>query len=131
LGAGISQLPVSGGSGGPHGVNQLPGDPNDNPPPDQINLQMAEKRRNMINIQRQEAIVKDSNKLLKLATELNEEVARENRGALSPDQMRKLAEIEKLAHNVKEKMATTGPELPMNQNLPINQNLPLSFPSHP
>jgi hypothetical protein len=131
LGAGFSQLPVSGGPAGPaspagpQGVSQFPGDATDGPPLDQVNYQMAEKRRKIMNIQRQTAIVNDSNKLLKLATELNNEVARENRGALSSEQMKKLAEIEKLAHSVKEKMTTPSPELP------VNQNFPPSFPSRP
>jgi hypothetical protein len=129
-GAGLSQLPVNGGQTGPQGVSQFPGDANDNPPLDRINLEMAEKRRKLINIQRQAAIVNDSNKLLNLATELNDEVVKGNRGALSPEQMKKLAEIEKLAHSVREKMTQTVPELPANQNS-INPSLPMSFPQRP
>jgi len=66
----------------------------------------SEKRLNMINSARQKALVEDTNKLLALATQLNHEIAASNPGALSADQMRKVAEIEKLAHSVRDKMAT-------------------------
>lgn len=66
-------------------------------------LMMA--RMNALNIQRQKAIVSDANKLLKLAKELNEEIAAKNAGAFTDDQLHKIAEIEKLARSVREKMA--------------------------
>jgi hypothetical protein len=49
-------------------------------------------------------MVADANKLLKLARELNDEISAANRGTLTPDQLRKIAEIEKLARSVKERM---------------------------
>ena len=58
-----------------------------------------------LNADRQKSMVSDSEKLLKLAKELNEEIALGNGEALSAAQVRKLAEIEKLAHNVKQKMS--------------------------
>jgi len=64
----------------------------------------AEKRLNMINAARQKGLVEDTNKLLALATELNHEIAKSNPGELSADQMHKVAEIEKLAHSVRDKM---------------------------
>jgi hypothetical protein len=64
----------------------------------------AAKRLNMINAARQKGLVADTNKLLALATELNHEIAKSNPGELSADQMRKVAEIEKLAHSVRDKM---------------------------
>ena len=39
--------------------------------------------------------------------ELNAEIARTNPNALTEAQLRKVAEIEKLAHNVKDKMSTS------------------------
>jgi len=51
--------------------------------------------------------VNDTNKLLRLVNELNAEIARTEPSVLTADQLRKLAEIEKLARNVKEKMATS------------------------
>jgi hypothetical protein len=58
-----------------------------------------------LNADRQKSMVSDTEKLLKLAKELNEEIADGNGEALSAVQVRKLAEIEKLAHNVKQKMS--------------------------
>jgi hypothetical protein len=58
------------------------------------------------NADRQKSMVSDTNKLLRLVNELNAEIARTNPDALSEAQLRKVAEIEKLAHNVKDKMST-------------------------
>ena len=66
---------------------------------------LVEKRLRALNIERQKQLVADTNKLLKLAKELNEEVAASNTGTLTPEQLRKVAEIEKLARSVKERMA--------------------------
>jgi hypothetical protein len=66
-----------------------------------------EKRLRALNMARQKSMVSDSDKLLRLATELNSEIAAGNGGALNLEQLRKVAEIEKLAHNVKEKMSTS------------------------
>jgi hypothetical protein len=52
------------------------------------------------------SIVSDTDKLLKLVTELNAEISNTNPAALSPDQLRKVAAIEKLAHNVRDEMRT-------------------------
>jgi hypothetical protein len=65
------------------------------------------RRLRALNEARQKGIVSDTNKLLKLTTELNAEIARENRGALTQAQLRKLAQIEKLAHSISEKMSAT------------------------
>jgi len=59
-----------------------------------------------LNAERHKSIVSDTNKLLKLARELEDEVSRTNPGSLTPDQLRKVAEIEKLARGVKDKMST-------------------------
>ncbi|HEY1637040.1 MAG TPA: hypothetical protein VGF62_00840, partial [Rhizomicrobium sp.] len=58
----------------------------------------------------------DTAKLLKLATELNEEIAKSNPGALSAGQLRKVAEMEKLAHDIREKMimSVRGPQFNMD-----------------
>jgi hypothetical protein len=60
-----------------------------------------------LNAERQKSLVSDTNKLLRLVNELSAEIARANPGSLTPDQLRRVAEIEKLAHNVKEKMSTS------------------------
>lgn len=65
---------------------------------------MMERRLRALNIERQKQMVADANKLLKLAKELNDEVATSNTGTLTPEQLHKIAEIEKLARSVKERM---------------------------
>ena len=64
------------------------------------------------NNERQKSLVSDTNKLLKLARELDDEVSRTNPDSLTPVQLRKVAEIEKLARSVKEKMRTSAPGIP-------------------
>jgi hypothetical protein len=56
------------------------------------------------NQERQAALKRDTEKLLKLATELKEYVDRTNENVLSFDVVKKAEEIEKLAHSVKDKM---------------------------
>jgi hypothetical protein len=65
-----------------------------------IMLEQAKKR----NIQRQQDIVKDTNKLLELAQQLKTEVDKSNQDQLSLSVVKKAEEIEKLAKAVKEKM---------------------------
>ena len=55
---------------------------------------------------RQADLKRDTEKLLKLATELKEYVDKTNEGTLSLDVLKKAEEIEKLAHSVKDKMKT-------------------------
>ena len=81
-----------------------------------------ERRLRALNIERQKRVVSDANKLLKLTTELNAEIARANSGSLTPAQLRKLAQIEKLAHGVSEKMSapvwvTTGLQSPFSPQI--------------
>ena len=62
------------------------------------------------NAERKRQIAEDSAKLLKLATDLKAEVDKTSKDTLSLNVIRKADEIEKLAHNVKEKMKlTVGP----------------------
>ena len=98
----------------PHG---MPQDPSDTSPLyDQYPPGEAEKRLRTINAERQKSMVSDTDKLLKLATELNNEIAQSKPGALTPAQLRKVAEIEKLAHNVRDKMVMSvrGPQFQMD-----------------
>jgi len=67
---------------------------------------MYERRMKALNAQRQKSMVDDTNKLLKLVTELNDEVNGDHRKPLNADQLRKVAAIEKLARSVREKMST-------------------------
>jgi hypothetical protein len=71
--------------------------------PDQID---AARRTRALNDMRQKEIISDTNKLLKLANEFDAEVRKANADSLTPEQLHKLAIIEKLAHNVKEHMST-------------------------
>lgn len=75
---------------------------------------LIHRQMNALNAERQKVLVSDTAKLLKLAQELNTEVASGSADSLSPDQMRKIANIEKLAHSVKQKMSESvinGPSL--------------------
>jgi hypothetical protein len=66
----------------------------------QIEKDMAKKA----NLERQEQLKRDTDKLLKLATELKDYVDKTNENVLSLDVIKKADQIEKLAHSVKEKM---------------------------
>ena len=63
---------------------------------------------NPANAARQKQLAADSAELLKLANELKTEVDKTNKDTLSLTVIRKAGEIEKLAHNVKEKMRLTA-----------------------
>jgi hypothetical protein len=73
------------------------------------------RRAKMMDSERRKLLVTDSDKLLKLATELNNQIAHSNPGSLTPDQLRMVAEIEKLARSVRDKMTMTVP--PTSGNL--------------
>ena len=66
-----------------------------------------QKRIRLLNAERQKALISDTEKLLKLAKELNDELAASDAGATSDEQLRKVAEIGKLAKSVKDKMSYT------------------------
>lgn len=59
------------------------------------------------NSERKKQLVSDSDQLLKLATELKAEVDKTDKDTLSVTVIRKADAIERLAHNVKEKMKLT------------------------
>jgi len=88
---------------------------------------MTERRIRALNIQRQKQIVADTDKLLKLARELNQEVAQANTGTLTLDELHKIAEIEKLARNVRQRMTDAPGEAPAMLPLPPP---PLIYPNH-
>lgn len=93
--------------------NQLPGDPDsDLGQPNVQNSIDMEKRLRVLNAERQKSLVSDTNKLLKLAKELETETSADKSDVLTADQMRKVAEIEKLARSVKEKMSTSVRSVP-------------------
>lgn len=65
---------------------------------------IEEKQKREQNQERQKKIKADTDRLLQLATELKQYVDKTNENTLSVEVVRKADEIEKLAHNVKEKM---------------------------
>ena len=72
------------------------------------------KRMKALNADRHKSMVSDAEKLVKLARQLDAEIASNPTDGLTPQEVQKLAAIEKLAHNVKTKMAQSfggGPEL--------------------
>jgi hypothetical protein len=71
---------------------------------DPTEQQMERDRAKQRNKDRQAAIKRDADKLLALATELKTYVDKSNEHVLSLDVVRKAEEIEKLAHEVREKM---------------------------
>lgn len=66
--------------------------------------QQQKEMQKKANVQRQEEIKKDTEKLLELATELKQSVDKSNENTLSLDVVKKAEQIEKLAKAVKEKM---------------------------
>lgn len=85
-------------------AQQLP--PPFGPPPqkDEQREQLEKDMAKRANKQRQADIKRDTDRLLKLATELKQAVDKSNENVLSMDVVKKAEEIEKLAHSVKEKM---------------------------
>lgn len=122
--AGRSQSPFGNNGGQASGRASVTGRP-DLDSPDDYDSILMERRLKALNIERQRQMVADVNKLLKLARELNDEVAAAGTDELTLDQEHKLAEIEKLAHSVKERMAE-GVEQPAQSLMPA----PLAYPIH-
>jgi hypothetical protein len=73
-------------------------------PSDPMQRQRLEKMEKARNVDRQKQLERDTDKLLALAKELKEEVGKSNADTLSIDVVKKAAEIEKLAKNVKDRM---------------------------
>jgi TolA-binding protein len=73
-------------------------------PEDEARSKLEKEMAKKANQERQAALRKDTDRLLKLATELKEYVDKTNENMLSMDVVKKAEEIEKLAHSVKDKM---------------------------
>lgn len=73
----------------------------------------AAKRLRALNADRQKALVSDTEKLVELARQLDAEIASNPTNELTADELHKVATIEKLAHNVKTKMAQSFGEGPV------------------
>ncbi len=76
-------------------------------PDDGQDAMMVQKRLKALNAERQKSIVSDAQKIVDLTTALDAEVKGMEGGVLTPEQVRKLNQIEKLAHEVKQKMRFT------------------------
>ncbi len=63
-----------------------------------------EKRIQLLNAEQHKSMVADTDKLVKLVADLNAQVNSSKASSLTPEQLRTVAEIEKLAHNVRDKM---------------------------
>jgi hypothetical protein len=85
---------------GPRLPGAAPEDDNGPAIPSHIQKEMEKKA----NAQRQTDLKRDTEKLLKLSTELKEYVDKSNENVLSVEVVNKAEEIEKLAHSVKVKM---------------------------
>jgi hypothetical protein len=103
-----------------HGFPEV--DPSPLSPVDDYNPMDSEKRLHMINVERHRSLVADTGRLVALVTELNNEIAKSNTGDLSPAQLHKVEEIEKLAHSVKDKMV-------MSVRGPSNIDSPVFMPT--
>jgi hypothetical protein len=78
--------------------------PSDNQGQDPTRARMEHEAEKQRNLQRQEEIKRDSEKLLELATELKQYVDKTNENIISVDVIKKAEQIEKLAKSVKDKM---------------------------
>ena len=89
-------------SGGPPPLPRarIPASPDDSDARDRVARDMAKKA----NQERAAALKADTDKLLKLATELKASVDKSDENVLSVDVIRKAEAIEKLARSVKDKM---------------------------
>ena len=58
----------------------------------------------LLRIQRQKQLISDSDKLLKLATDLKQQIDSATPETLSADSVKKAGEIEKLAHSLRQRL---------------------------
>ncbi len=72
--------------------------------PDPMRDRMEEQASRNRNTERFKRMVSDTDKLLALSTELKADVDKTTKNEMSMDVIKKAAEIEKLAHDVKERM---------------------------
>lgn len=79
-----------------------------------------DKRLQMINAAQHQSMVADTERLVKLVADLNAQINSSNASALTPDQVRMVAEIEKLAHNVRDKMRMSV----RSANMDVSPNAP-------
>ncbi len=80
----------------------------------------AERRLQALNAAQHQAIVDDTDKLVKLVTELNQQINSSNAHSLTPHQQQMVAEIEKLAHSVRDKMRMTVRTVELKDIVPMS-----------
>jgi hypothetical protein len=95
-------------NGAPQGVQQtpsvMPTDPAIEANSDDAQRRATKEMEKKVNLERQAALRKDTEKLLQLAEELKSSVDKSSASVLSLEVMKKAEQIEKLAHSVKDKM---------------------------
>ena len=91
--------PISPQTGMPDAAGRRTGEEQDS-----VQKEMMLKMQNKRSEARQQEIVKDTSKLLALATELKSAVDKTNKDVLSIDVIKKADEIEKLSRSIKERM---------------------------
>jgi hypothetical protein len=97
--AGQSQRPTPLSPSPPPNYNATPLDPSD-----PMHAKMQEKQIASAANDRHKRLLADADKLLQLATELKQDVDSTTKDEMSVPTIKKAAEIEKLAHDVKERM---------------------------
>ena len=99
---------LSSSQGNQQGLPQMPGPPMAPAPSrdenDSVQQQVARDLAKKANQDRQKALRNDTDRLVKLAAELKEDVDKSNADVLSVDVIKKAEQIEKLARSVKQKM---------------------------
>jgi hypothetical protein len=106
----LTSIMLGSAAGFPIQVDQQPQIPSPSPfppptpAPDETRIRIEKDMAKKANHARQEDIKRDTDQLLKLATELKDAVDKSDENMLSLDVVRKAEEVEKLAHSVKEKM---------------------------
>ena len=73
----------------------------------ELDPQLVERQLRALNAERQKAMVTDTERILKLAQEINSDIGSGNSSAFTPAELRKIADVEKLARDVKQKMSTS------------------------
>ena len=76
----------------------------DIPSDENLDPSAAERRERQFNVDRQKHLIADAAKLLELAQELHAEVGGSNSAQWTADELRKIAQIQKLARSVRERM---------------------------
>jgi hypothetical protein len=102
-------------TGGPtHSMRDIYTDPSESSGLPMGDPVFQERRLRQLAMATHKSMVSDSDKLLELVTELSSEISTTNPATFTPEQLRKIAQIEKLAHSVKEKMGNTLQGAPVN-----------------